>query len=88
MRLHGHPRPWGPVRGPAGVCSITEIRLVCSTLSPATVTRGTEVHVLALVDMNAAGTDLRRTYVCRARHVMRRRIGGRHVQQKGANPFP
>eukprot|EP00959_Pyramimonas_sp_CCMP1952_P442410 9261512-Pyramimonas_sp.AAC.1 len=38
--------------------------------------------------MNAVGTDLHRTHVCSARDVMRRRVGGRHVQQRGANPFP
>eukprot|EP00959_Pyramimonas_sp_CCMP1952_P326838 6841783-Pyramimonas_sp.AAC.1 len=38
--------------------------------------------------MSAVGTDLHRTYVCSARDAMRRRVGGRHVQHRGTNPFP
>eukprot|EP00959_Pyramimonas_sp_CCMP1952_P186839 3907041-Pyramimonas_sp.AAC.1 len=60
MRHHGHPRPRGLVRGPAGAFGAIVIHLVWSAQSPATVTCRTEVHDSAQIDMNAVASDLHR----------------------------
>eukprot|EP00959_Pyramimonas_sp_CCMP1952_P344837 7222008-Pyramimonas_sp.AAC.1 len=67
MRPHGHPRPRGLVRGPAGACFATVFRLVWSTQSLATVTCRTEVQIgtarmHAARGMSCAGVLVTGTY--------------------------
>ncbi|CAK0855147.1 unnamed protein product, partial [Prorocentrum cordatum] len=57
------------------------VRAICKALLP-------WLHAICKACHQGEGTDRHRILVCEARQEERRRVGGAHIVQRGANPWP